>query len=216
MTLQAGWIVIAKHLSKLSSLGVSLRTPFAQNFIFLHSGYENLCYSADSIISIKPRTMKAAVKLTPGLRIASFLLLGISLVCFSWFGCELLSYILYPMFDAPSLAGKASANQSNYLWNVGLFGIFFLQHYIMASFAFKRLMGKLFPLYPPFERYVFNIVSFLNYRTIIRLSLISNTELFQLPKAIYALEVIGLAFFSLSVLQMFSNLLIPISVKQLW
>lgn len=153
--------------------------------------------------------------MTPALRVTSFALFVLSLISFAWFGLELISYILLPIFDAPSLAGRPSAKQSNYLWNVGLFGLFFVQHIIMASFTFKRLMRQIYPLYPIFERYVFNMVSFLLYRTIIRWSLISNTEIFRIPKAIYALEAIGLLFFTLSVLQMFSNMLVPFSLKDI-
>jgi hypothetical protein len=159
--------------------------------------------------------MRVIVKMTPALRLVSFLLLGLSALSFFTFITELLSYILYPIYDAPSLAGRPSAKTSNHLWNIGLFSVFFLQHYIMASFGFKKFMMKIFPLYTVFERYVFNIVAFIFYRTIIRKMIISNTVLFEIPKIIYFAEAIGLLFFGLSVIQMFNHLLLPFSIKEL-
>jgi hypothetical protein len=152
--------------------------------------------------------MRVIVKMTPALRLVSFLLLGLSALSFFTFITELLSYILYPIYDAPSLAGRPSAKTSNHLWNIGLFSVFFLQHYIMASFGFKKFMMKIFPLYTVFERYIF-------YRTIIRKMIISNTVLFEIPKIIYFAEAIGLLFFGLSVIQMFNHLLLPFSIKEL-
>jgi hypothetical protein len=143
--------------------------------------------------------MKVSVNMTPFLRVLSFLSLGLSILCFMLFGPELISYILVPIYNAPSLAGHPTAKTSNHIWNISLYSVFFIQHYIMASFWFKKLMMKVFPLYTVFERYVFNIVAFVLYRAIIRNMIISNTVLFQVPKIIYVAEAIGLFFFFLSV-----------------
>ena len=101
------------------------------------------------------------------------------------------------------------------MWNALLLVTFFLQHYIMADLAFKKALTNIYPLYPIFERYLFNIAAALLFIFFTTHCSIGNHALFVFPKILLAVNIVGVPLLLVSHLQMATNILLPFPIVDL-
>jgi protein-S-isoprenylcysteine O-methyltransferase Ste14 len=101
------------------------------------------------------------------------------------------------------------------MWNALLLAVFFASHYLLADLQFKKAMAAIFPLYPIFERYVFNIVASLLLAFLVTNCVIGNEVLFVFPKIIWIVGVVGWPVFLVAQLQMLENLMMPFPIKDI-
>ncbi len=87
---------------------------------------------------------------TSTLKVASFLLMIASSIIYLYFLANLTHFTNMPIFNWHSLVGKSNSIKSNHKWNILLYLTFFLQHYIMSSLWFKKLMSSIINSYPVF------------------------------------------------------------------
>lgn len=124
-------------------------------------------------------------------------------------------FVLTPIYEHPSLSGPPTHKPSNHLHNLSLISLFFLQHYIMADLSFKKKMTQLFPLFPAFERYVFNIVAELLFVFVLSHMEVANQPVIVLPRVVYLIAVVGWPMFMISQLQMSFNILLPFPIRDI-
>lgn len=85
----------------------------------------------------------------------------------------------------------------------------------MADLRFKKTMTSVYPLYPIFERYAFNIAASLLFVFFTTHCVIGNHVLFTLPKIVWAAGIVGWPLFLYAQQQMMKNLMLPFPVKDL-
>lgn len=83
------------------------------------------------------------------------------IMLFLYFNVMIVHYTFMPMpaiFAGPSLLSSPYKDPS-YLFNAALYASFFVQHVVMAMIIFKVKLERLYPRYPLYERFIYNMAS---------------------------------------------------------
>lgn len=103
------------------------------------------------------------------------------------------------------------------IWNLSLFGLFFLQHILMARLAFKTLLSSIWYMFPTYERHIYNLTSSFLLLIVLEYQQPQNYLLFTLPSWIcLPLSITGLFFFVDANLQMEGSLFLPYKFSELF
>jgi hypothetical protein len=98
-----------------------------------------------------------------------------------------------------------------------MFGVFFLQHFVMAGLRWKIAASKLWPMYSAYERLFYNIISALLLITVLEYQQPNTSVLFTLPRWFCMfLALIGSGVIVHSDMQMDRSIFLPYSWSELF